>query len=85
MDTYKYRVGYHCPLCSKEHLADKLIQSTNGDLDGRPWTEAYAMGENAPEIQQFLGTKRNCPNKTNMEVVLKPEDCYLEAPQSAQF
>lgn len=85
MNMFKYRVGYHCPLCSKDHLTDRLIQSADGDLSGRPFAQAYATGEDAPEIQQFLGTKRKCPNKSNMEVDLKAEDCYLETPLPAQF
>jgi hypothetical protein len=84
-ETHVYRVGYHCPICPNDHLTDQLIRSPNAYLDGRPFTDAYGMAENAPEVQQFLGTKRRCPNKTNIDVVLKPEDCYLETALPAQF
>ncbi|MFS8086813.1 MAG: hypothetical protein ACMG6H_14360, partial [Acidobacteriota bacterium] len=81
---YNYRVGYHCPACLKDHLTERLIQSTNAYLDGRPYTQAYAMAENAPEVRQFLGEKRKCPNK-HIDVVLEPEHCYLETPLGATF
>jgi hypothetical protein len=84
MTTFIYRVGYHCPVCSKNHLTDSLIRSPDGTLDGRPFIEAYPTAENPPEVKQFLGEKRKCPNK-NIDVVLELEHCYLETALGASF
>ena len=62
--------------------AEAHAREVSGDHDGRPYSDALPLGENAPEIQRFIGEHRKC---RNVDVILEAKDCYLETPLAAQF
>ena len=69
-----YRVGYHCPACSKTHLTGNVIQSPEPALDGQPLIDAYYGDASRSEVVAILGEVIKCP--TSKKIV---------APELEQF
>ncbi|HBB95587.1 MAG TPA: hypothetical protein DC054_09360 [Blastocatellia bacterium] len=63
MTVHLYRVGYHCPACSDDHLTDHVKQSLDKGLDGRPLIDLYRGDESRPELVAILGEIHHCGNR----------------------